>query len=152
MDDIRAELKAMLKEFSAVRIREDSNMIVASCPGENTFEVALKEQSGDITVYFDACAEYFEIGPGCVCEEVDREALRWFFTGLSDTCRLQVFRHRDIDYKWVIEIANPQGGWSQVRTITKLPEGLAFWRKRSRRCLQNAAVTRADIDRLFPAT
>jgi len=108
MGDIRAELEAMLREFPAVRIKADGNMIVATCPGENTFEVALEEEFGDITVYFDVWTEEFETGPGCVSEDLHREALRWFLTGLSDTCRLQVFSHRGIDYKWVIEIANRQ--------------------------------------------
>jgi hypothetical protein len=41
VSDVRTELEAMLREFPAIRVEKEGDTIVAICPGENTFKVAL---------------------------------------------------------------------------------------------------------------
>jgi hypothetical protein len=143
MSDVRAELEAMLREFPAVRVEKEGDTVVAICPGENTFKVALLEEPDEITVFFEGYHQRFPRDQG-------RDALGLFLTGLADTCRLQVFSRGGTDYKWAVELVNFQGYWSQVAMLMNLFSSLAFWRKKSQRCLQNAVVTHEDIERLFP--
>jgi len=143
MSDVRAELEAMLKEFPAVRVEQEGDTLVAICPGENTFKVALQEEPVEITVFFEGYHQHFPPDQG-------RDALGLFLTGLSDTCRLQVFSRGGTDYKWVVELVNFQGCWSQVAMLMNPFTTMAFWRKKSQRCLQNTVLTHEDIERLFP--
>ncbi len=143
MSDVKAELEAMLKEFPTVHVEEHGDMLVARCPGENTYNVALLEEPDEITVFLAGYHQHFP-------KDRARGALGLFFTGLSDTCRLQVFSRGETDYKWVVELVNFQGCWSALAVLMNPFVALPFWRKKSQRCLQNNVVTRVDIERLFP--
>jgi hypothetical protein len=143
MGDVRAELKQMLREFPTVSVEEEGSMLVASCPGENTFKVALEDDPQEITVFLAGYHQHFP-------RDEARDALGLFLTGLSDTCRLQVFSRGGTDYKWVVELVNFQGYWSGAAMLMNPFTAIAFWRKKARRCLQNTVVTRADFERLFP--
>lgn len=143
MSDIKAELKAMLGEFPAVRVEEEGGAVVASCPGETAFKVALLEEPDEVTVFLEGYHQHFPRDAG-------REALGLFFMGLSDTCRLKVSSRGGIDYKWIVEAVNFEGCWSAVGMLMNPFAALAFWRPKSQRLLQNSAVSRSDIERLFP--
>jgi len=143
MSDVRAELEEMLREFPAVRVEKEGDMVAAICPGENTFKVALEDGPDEITVFLAGYHQHFPRDEG-------RDALGLFLTGLSDTCRLQVFSRGGTDYKWMVEAVNFQGCWFNAATLMNPFTAMAFWRKKSQRCLQNTVVTRADIERLFP--
>jgi hypothetical protein len=143
MGDVRAELEEMLREFPAVRVEKEGNLIAAICPGENTFKVALEDDPAEVTVFLAGYHQHFS-------KDEQRDALGMFLTGLSDTCRVEVFSRGGIDYKWVVEAVNFQGCWSNAAMLTNPFAAMAFWRKKSQRCLQNTVVTRADIERLFP--
>jgi hypothetical protein len=143
MSDIRAELKEMLHEFPTVQAEETEDMVVATGNDENGFRVMLFDEPEEITVCFEGWHQHFP-------KDQHREALGLFLTGLADTCRLHVFTRGNTDYTWVVELKNFQGCWLYGGMLMRPFPALAFWKNRSQRRLQNTAVTREDIERLFP--
>jgi len=92
-------------------------------------EIAIRAVTEDeFIVSFDGWHEHFK-------SQVD--ALNCFALGLTDQCRLKVFRRGRTDYRWTLEYRT-EGGWKEDSTTGFL--FFPFWRKCEILYRQNAII------------
>ena len=94
----------------------------------NGFDVWLRENANTLTVGFSNWHEEFD--------ELE-EALDCFAFGLSNKCRLKVFKRGDYEYKWVVQALH-ENEWYDESTNALL--FFPFWRKKQVHFLQDAVI------------
>jgi hypothetical protein len=122
-----------LKKYPQLSYRVAANSITIDAPSPTGFSVSLAcGRSGlarySFTVSFDGWHEEFTS---------DADALNCVAFGLSDQCRLKVYRRCKIEYRWTVEY--PDGDeWREDSTTSLLV--FPFWRRREINYRQNHVI------------
>ena len=127
-DDMSAisQIVEKLKKYPELDFEQDANSI--SVTPVNGFNVWLTENGNLLTVGFSGWHEEFT--------EIE-EALNCFTFGLSDKCRLKVYKRGSFEYKWIVQASHENEWYDDSETgILFFP----FWRKKQVLLLQNAVI------------
>jgi hypothetical protein len=114
-----------LQKYPAIRHEHTQNNITVLPSSEDGFTVSLDERESGCTVHFHGWHETFN--------SID-EAINCFAFGLSEACRLVVFRRGSVDYRWQLQHF-VEAGWRKESEVGLL--FFPFWRRRTERILQN---------------
>ncbi len=94
----------------------------------NGFKVWLSENEATFTVGFAGWHEEFK--------DV-QEAIDCFGFGLSDKCRLKVYKRGTLEYKWIVQALHEDKWYDESETgLLFFP----FWRKKQVLILQNVVI------------
>jgi hypothetical protein len=144
MADVMKDLKEMLDEHNIPYKRTETGL--AYLPDSNNgFNVTLEEDAAFFTLFYAGYHEHYmkkEINENKV-----KEIIYAFFLGLSDMCRVKVFRSGTRDCKWIVEMLCADK-WVFGGFLTTMP--LFSWRKTDVRYLQNNLFSVCDIENIFP--
>ena len=127
-DDMSAISKIVekLKKYPELDYEQDEGII--SVNPVNGFTVWLAENENGYTVGYSGWHDEFT--------ELE-EALNCFAFGLSNKCRLKVFKRGSYEYKWVVQALNENEWYDDSETgLLFFP----FWRKKEVSILQNAII------------
>lgn len=123
-------IKNNLAKYPGVRFTENENSIRIH-PNDGGFEVGVSINPGTFTVFFEGWHEDFQD---------EDKALKCMRFGLSQSCRLRVFRKGKVDYHWIVESLNGKE-WLQDSEVGLLI--FPFWKIKQERVLQNRLVDAA---------
>jgi hypothetical protein len=88
-----SRIKEKLQKYPHVTYRTTESFLEIPAQSPTGFRVWIQKRSGGCTVGFEGWHEEFTD---------EEEALNCFAFGLSEDCRLRVFRCRGTDYKWQV--------------------------------------------------
>jgi len=118
-------IKKLLNEIPELNFEEEDNYISVSPSDKNGFTVWISIEKNNYTVGYDGWHEEFED---------ENDAFGCFIYGLTNKCRLKVFKRGEFTYNWTME-AKGDGFWKIFSSTTLL--FFPFWRKREIVFLQN---------------
>jgi hypothetical protein len=119
-----------LKYFPELKYKVEDALLTIVPTNENGFQIWLSIENKDETIVgFEG--DHYHINN-------EDEAIRCFFFGLSDSCRLEVTSRGNFDYKWKMQ-HNEDGRWKTINT-TGLLWFIPFWKKKTIRYLQNYVI------------
>ena len=127
-----------LQKHPEVPYSVEADWITVPAPSPTGFSVALSSGPEGFTVYFDGWHEEFTSEVG---------ALNCFALGLSEQCRLKVYRRGNTDYRWTLEYRAGQQ-WAEGSTTGLL--FFPFWRNRVTMYRQNSIVHSEHFPRIQP--
>lgn len=128
MNAIEQVQQRLLKYPSLSYHQTDNSSITVAAPSPNGFSLTLTATQNGYVVFFDGWHEEFRS---------DEEALNCFAFGLSDQCRLKVFRRGQRDYKWTVE-SRTDAGWTEDSTTGLL--FFPFWKGEEIVYRQNSVI------------
>jgi hypothetical protein len=138
------QLKEILDKFEIkYNLSENSLSFISDKP--DRFNIELIEDPEEITIFFAGWHQHFS--KNNLTEETEKEITNLFLFGLSEKCRLKVFGRGERDYKWIVELWDGNA-WIFDGFLTTF--SLAFWKRVTKRYLQNALLKTSDIEDLFP--
>ena len=132
MDAIE-QIRQMLQSYPLLSYHQDGNTFIVAPASANGFSASLTFTGDGFVVSFDGWHEHFE-------SEVD--AFNCFVFGLSDQCRLKVFRSGMTDYRWTLEHLTEEG-WHEESTTRLL--FFPFWRQRHIIYRQNTIIENGGV-------
>lgn len=127
MDPIN-EINRRLEKYPSLQVKKKGGSIVVMPSQEGGFPVSFIVEGNEFVVYFDGWHERFSDA---------QEAINCFAFGLSQECRLVVYKRGGMTYKWTMQYIDKE------RWIDDSSTGLLFfpyWRKRESVVLQNRLV------------
>ena len=144
MADVMQDMKEMLDKHNIPYKRTETGL--AYLPDSNNgFNVTLEEDAAFFTLFYAGYHEHYikkEINENKV-----KEIIHSFFLGLSDMCRVKVFRSGKRDCKWIVELLCADK-WVFGGFLTTMP--LFSWQKTDVRYLQNKMISIGDMEHIFP--
>lgn len=120
-------LMGKLRE-AGVSFAVEDDCVVVPRPKQQGFSVRFEETAGGFVVHYDGWREAF------TCE---MRAVDCFVFGLSDRCRLKVFRRGEEAYRWTVEYF-ADGQWLEGSTMGTC--SFPLWQERSIEYKQNALL------------
>ena len=129
------QIRQKLQTYPLLRCREIGNKITVAPTSTRGFSVSLTVTGVAFIVSFDGWHEHFKS---------QEDALNCFVFGLSDQCRLKVFRRGKTDYRWSLEYRT-EGGWNEESTTGFV--FFPFWQKREIIFRQNGFMEEGCISR-----
>lgn len=136
MTEVLQKIEERLKHYPGSRYKISEDSITVFPVDENGFDVSLFVSEMDsqtlYTVYYDGWHEEFSD---------EDEAQECFAYGLSSECRLKEFSCGGEPYKWTLEYKT-EDGWEEHSTTALI--FTKFWRKRTKRYLQNDLLGNRD--------
>jgi hypothetical protein len=126
-----SRIKEKLQKYPHVTYTTTESFLEIPAQSPTGFRVWIQERLGGCTVGFEGWHEEFTD---------EEEALNCFAFGLSEDCRLRVFRCRGTDYKWQV-LHHVDGRW-----VTDSETGMfvfTFWLRKEQRELQNDIIKAA---------
>ncbi len=129
------EILSFLEDRSDIQIDESSDSITVLSPDFSGFDVHFREWE---TVYEISFGEWHEYLPKT--KKGAKIALGLFKFGLSDSCRLKIYRKGNVDFKCELEYKDQDlGHWNSVATQSAI--FYPFWEKEQIYCLHNSFIT-----------
>ena len=116
-----SRIKEKLQKYPHVTYTTTESFLEIPAQSPTGFRVWIQERPGGCTVGFEGWHEEFTD---------EEEALNCFAFGLSEDCRLRVFRCRGTDYKWQV-LHRVDGRW-----VTDSETGMfvfTFWLRKEQR-------------------
>jgi hypothetical protein len=126
--DALAEIRTRLLKYPTIRAEEGANSITVLPMDSRGFPVSLHVSGKEFVVAFAGWHEHFSSA---------EDALNCFAFGLSEKCRLKVYKRGSFAYRWTVE-SQENGAW--VRDSTTGLLFFPFWRRREVVHLQNRVL------------
>lgn len=123
-----------LRNHPQLTWRAEGSSITVDAPTPDGFSVGFSGQPGQWTVWFDGWHEEFTS---------EAEAINCFTFGLSDECRLKVFRRGRYEYRWTVETRSGDD-WCEDSSTTRL--FFPFWKRCSVVYRQNSILHRGQSE------
>ncbi|QDF74757.1 MULTISPECIES: hypothetical protein [Shewanella] len=121
-----SQIVEKLQKFPELDYEQSEDFISVNPP--NGFNVWLTENENSFTVGFAGWHEDFS--------EIE-DALNCFAFGLSDKCRLKVYKRGSSEYKWIVQALRENEWYDDSETgLLFFP----FWRKKQVMILQNTVI------------
>lgn len=114
------QIREKLKKYPELKTEEKDGYICVFAPNQDGFDVWFSEDDREYTVGFSSWHEHFEK------DELD-DALNCFAWGLSDKCRLKVFKRSGAEYKWMVQSLEGNS-WIDY-SVTSL-FNFSFWKRK----------------------
>lgn len=137
------EIHSFLKEYSDIQIQESSDSITVLSSELSGFDVSFKELKNGYIISFGEWHEYLPKG-----QKGANFAFGLFKFGLSDSCRLKIYRKGIVNYKCDLEYKKQVSGqWDRVATQSVFV--YPFWKKEQVIYLKNSVITGDQFYDLF---
>lgn len=135
--DVIAELVSRLQKYPQIVYQREIDLICVFPASENGFTVCLAVKEREITVYYNAWHQKFNLDEHEELQDDEELALELFTEGLSPQTRLKETLRGETVVEWTAEFLN-EGRW--VSSDTTGIFSIAFWKPKTVRYLQNAYI------------
>ena len=128
------ELVLRLKKYPHIAYRRETDSLGVLPTSDNGFTVSLIANGREITVFFNASHQKFNLDEHEDLQDDEALALELFVEGLSPKTRLKETLRGETVVEWTAEFLN-EGEW--VSSDTTGVFSIAFWKPKTVRYLQN---------------